>query len=146
MPKFQLVSAYINLAGDRHNVVHKSKFEPITYPEAMVLTAIHGGEEHVYDMVVQGEVERSAAEEYSRLQSTYGEIVEKVFPKVGNAPMLPEADAQLPTQEEVDASAKASADAAANIRAKRATKTTASKTAAKPEPLPDLPDLADLPS
>lgn len=156
MARFQLVSAYINLAGSRDNVVFRGGSEAITYPEALVLQALHGGEEHVYEMTVVGSTDRDMADEYDRLQNTYGDVVKAVFPKIGNAASLPLGDDGLPTQEEVDAAQKAAADAREAIRAK-ATANTAKKAKAKadaavaaldtePAPAPDaVPSLADLP-
>lgn len=144
MSDFQLVSAFVNLAGDRDNVVVKGATEAITFPEALVLRAIHGGDEHVYDLVVVGSVQRSMAEEYERLQNIYGSIVQKVFPKIGNMATLPTGDEALPTQEEVDAAKKAAADAREAVRAKAPKKKKAADADADAPDAP-LPSLADLP-
>ena len=146
MPDFQTVSAYFNLSGSRDNVVFRGDSEALTYPETLVLAAIHGGQEHVHTVIVQGTVERSMAEEHERLSLLYGDIVGKVFPMIGNMAPLPTGDPSLPTQEEVDASAAAATAAATKIRTKRAAATAAPAQAAPaavdaPDALPSLDDL-----
>ncbi len=73
-----LCSAYIALGGDIRNVVHRSAFEPISYPEIEVLRAIHG-DDAVRDVEVVGEHPSSAKEEKERLLTIYGRVVEDVY-------------------------------------------------------------------
>lgn len=152
MAKIQLVSAYINLAGSRDNVVFRGGNEAITFAEALVLRAIHGGEEHVHTLIEVGRVDRSVSDEFERLQNIYGEIVAKVFPKIGATASLPAADDQLPTQEQVDVAQAAAAEAmeAARTRvAKKAEKAEKAAADVTPAVAPStdaaVPSLDDLP-
>jgi len=140
VPKIQLVTAYINLSGSPDNVVAKGQDTQMTFPESLVLAALHGGAENVHTVVSVGFVERTIAEEMTRLSLMYGDVVGKVFPTVGNSAMMQLADDTLPTQEEIDAGRAAAAEATAKIRS-RAPK------AAATAPAPDaaVPSLADLP-
>lgn len=127
--KFQLLSAFINLHGSRDNVVFRGPDEPITYPEALVLQAIHGGSEHVHTLVEVGSVERQPGEEYDRLMSIYGATVAAMFPGAAGRASLPHRDDSLPTQDEVEAARAAADKALADRRKQRSgTKAGASKT------------------
>jgi hypothetical protein len=83
MPRqFQLLSADIALGGDITNVVARGPFNPITYPELIILRLVHGGAQwitHVYDC---GHVEREDSEERGRLIDLYGAklVNEVAFP------------------------------------------------------------------
>lgn len=155
MAKIQLVSAYINLSGSRDNVVFRSGPEALTYPETLILSALHGGAEHVHTLVQIGFVERDEAEEITRLRLTYGAAVDAVFPAQGGRTMIPLGDDGLPDQEEVDAAEAASTKAAAAVRAKRDKPVAKPKTPAPVEPeapvppvapeTPSFPDFASLP-
>jgi len=144
--KIQLVSAYINLSGSNENVVFRGGAEAITFPESLVLAAIHGGAENVHDVVVQGFTDRSIAEEHRRLTEIYGDVVSKVFPTVGGTAMMQLTDDQLPTQEEVEAGAAAQAEATAKVRKARTAKATPTPTPAAAAPVnEDMPSLDDMP-
>lgn len=119
MAKIQLVSAYVNLSGSRDNVVFRDGSEAFTYPETLVLSALHGGPEHVHTLIQTGFVEREEAEEVVRLKSIYGAVVDAVFPSQAGRTMIPLGDEGLPDQEEVDAAEAAATKAAAAVRAKR---------------------------
>jgi hypothetical protein len=99
MSKFQTLSVFINLGGDRDNVVHRIPEDPVTYPEMIVLRTIHGGEDHVYGLVEVGSVDRDDAVERERLALKYGKIVSEVFP--GAIMSLPAGDTSIPTLAEV---------------------------------------------
>jgi hypothetical protein len=137
MSKFQLLSAFVNLAGDRDNVVHRIASEPITYPEMIVLRTIHGGEDHVHGLVDVGTVERPDAVERERLSLIYGKVVTDVFP--GAILSLPAGDTSIPTQDEVAAADTASKDAMARTRAAKPGRV---KKAAEPAETA-VPDLTD---
>lgn len=122
MPAFQLLTALINLGGQRDNVVAKVEGEAITLPEVIVLQALHGGEEHVHGLVAVGHVERTMTEEFERLLNLYGSDVEKIFPRVAGMVNLPLENAAIPSNEEVTASRAAAENAAAKVRAKKAAK------------------------
>lgn len=120
MAKFQLLSAYINLAGDRDNVVYRGPDNPITFPEAMILRVLHGGDDHVHTLIVVGETERATDEERARLGEKYGTaLLNTIFPQ---GMPLPSGSPSLPTLEEVQAAEQAAEKARAEARAKRETK------------------------
>ena len=140
MAQFQLLSCYVHLGGERGNVVFRGKSMPVTYPEALLLQAIHGGQEHVHTMIAIGEVERSHDEEFMRLQERYGAIVKTAFPTLAGRVSLPERDDNVPTQEEVNEAKAASDEAMKSAKAKRGRP----KTPAKKKPA-DVPSLDELP-
>lgn len=84
MANFQLLSCNIALAGDILNVVARHAFNPVTYPEMLVLRYLHG-ETAVTDIFDVGYVERDEAEERDRLVGVYGNttVREKMFPGAG---------------------------------------------------------------
>lgn len=129
MALFQLLGCEINVGGDRDNTVVRDQFDPVTYPEYLVLQALHGGADHVHDAVVVGEADIDPAAERDRLALKYGaDLAMGLFP--GALAMLPLGDASLPTLAEVQAGKKAATEARATVRAK-----------AKTEPKAALPDL-----
>ena len=134
MAKFQLLTGFVNLAGDRNNVAYRGTDSPITYPESLVLQAVHGGGEHVHTLIEIGEVERSPEEELERLTLRYGKVAADVFPSLNGRATLPERDDALPTAEAVAASREAATEALASAKTK-ANKTKTDKTKA-----PDTPD------
>lgn len=76
----QLLSCRIAVAGDDLNVVVREYDTAVTYPELLVIKALHGSES-VRDIEDAGDVDRSPEEERDRLKSIYGqEIVKQVFP------------------------------------------------------------------
>jgi hypothetical protein len=82
----QIVNCYVNLAGDRNNVVHKRN---ATVAEVMILRQIHGGEA-VTDVKPVRNDRRAHATEIERLRGIYnrrGSVVDQVFP--GANPKLP---------------------------------------------------------
>ena len=115
MPKLQLISCFVNLAGDRNNVVFRGPENPVTFAEALVLQSIHGGQEHVHTMIDVGSVDRGAEEEMERLTALYGETVSGLFPLLGGRANLPQGDDSIPTLETVNR-ANAAAQAAMNAR------------------------------
>lgn len=144
MAKYQLLSAYINLAGDRNDVAVRGVDNPITYPESLVLQAVHGGQEHVHTLIEVGEVEREPAEEMTRLTLAYGSIAAKVFPSLNGRATLPERDDALPTEAQVAAAQAAAATAMAKAAKPKAA---AAKTpAAEPAPSQGTLSLDNLPS
>ncbi len=100
MAEFQLLSADIALGGDMMNVVHRDEFEPITYPEMIVLQYLHG-EAAVQNVVAVGRIERDEREEFVRLVETYGEDVKtKIFPGAGAS--IPTEGKRIPKHESKD--------------------------------------------
>jgi len=117
--KFQLLGAVIDIGSDRDNTVVRDKFDPITYPELLILRAIHGGEEHVHSVVAVGYAERENKHEIERLSIKYGErLVRGLFP--GALTMLPLEDPAFPTEEEVVEGEHAAKQARSRVRAKKA--------------------------
>jgi len=140
MAKFQLLSCYVHLGGERGNVVFRGKSMPVTYPETLLLQAIHGGQEHVHSLIAIGEVERTHEEEFMRLQERYGAIVKTAFPTLAGRVSLPEKDDSVPTQEEVDEVKSVSDAAMKSVKAKRGRP----KATEKKKPA-DVPSLEELP-
>lgn len=133
MPKFQLIGCKINIAGDRNTTIVRDRFDPVTYPEYLVLQAVHGGEEHVYDAVVVGERETND-DERERLVGLYGrELTLAVFP--GAMRVLPLGDDTIPTLEEIEEVRAAAQKARDTVRAKKSKK--------KADPVEPPKDAAD---
>ena len=73
-------TAKIQLAGDLRNVVHREHDRPISWPEAEILSYIHG-EEAILDVKPFVSVKQTAKEEKERLGFIYGHsVVDDVFP------------------------------------------------------------------
>ncbi len=147
MSKFQLLAASIHLNGDRGNVAVRDRFSPITFPEALVLQAIHGGVEHVHSLVEVGSVERHMEDEHRRLSQKYGgKIVTELFPGPGGRAILPQGDDTIPTEAEVAAAQEASAEAMNRSRQSRSAKKKAdTKPASEPgNSAPRVPGLSEL--
>lgn len=124
MAVFQLVACQINVGGDRNSVIHRDRFEPLTYPEYLLMQVIHGGEEHVHHAMDCGEVERDMAAEYQRLEDTYGiDRVGQLFQ--GSLRQLPLANQAMQTFEEFEAGEAAAKGAKAKVRAKQSRPTMA---------------------
>lgn len=130
--KFQLLTGYINIAGNRNSVTYRGPDNPITYPESLVLAAVHGGAEHVHTLIAVGEVERTMEEEYERLLLRYGRAARDGFPLVNGRVSLPLGDDKLPTAEEVAAGEEAALKAREEARSKKARKSK-SKSGSKPD-------------
>jgi fructose-specific component phosphotransferase system IIB-like protein len=76
----QLMKCHIAVGGDDLNVVVRDHDTAVTYPELLVIKALHGGE-NVREIEDAGDVDRDPAEERERLSMIYGrEIVRQVFP------------------------------------------------------------------
>lgn len=86
MSEFQLLTAEIMLGGDIRNVVVRDRFEPVTYPEYLVLMILHG-EGSVKITADTGEVAvRDDDEERKRLAHIYGkDVMQMAFPGVAGA-------------------------------------------------------------
>jgi hypothetical protein len=145
MAKYQLITGFVNLGGNRDNVVFRGEDNPMTYPETIILAAMHGGPEHVHGLVAIGEKTATPEEELTRLTQTYKAIAAEVFPVIAGRAALPESDPNLPTPDEVAAGEAAKAEAMTKVR--KGGKS-ASKTVEPATPAPDapaVPSLADLP-
>lgn len=141
MPKFQLLTGFVNLGGSRDNVAFRGEDNPMTLAESIVLAAIHGGPEHVHSLVSIGEDERSHADELARLSQKYGKVAAELFPVLAGQPALPERDDNLPTPEEVAAGEEAKKAAIAKARTKKAPASTSAPAAASTAAVPSLADL-----
>lgn len=118
MALFQLIGCQVNIGGDRGSVVHYDRFNPVTYPEYLLLQVIHGGEEHVHHAMSVGWSERDGDAEYLRLEETYGEgLTRNVFPGANH--MLPLGNDALLTEEEYEAGEKAKTQARDKVRTKK---------------------------
>ena len=95
MPRYQLLTCRIALSGDVGNVVVRSASRPITYPELIVLSVLHG-ESSISSIEDCGETEeRHRDEEFLRLGHIYDEkLIKTLFP--GHAINLPERDDRYP--------------------------------------------------
>jgi len=115
LARFQLLGCNIVIGGDKDNTVVRDKFDPVTLPEFIILRTIHGGVDNVTDPVVVGHREVPPEAERERLALKYGEaIVAGLFP--GAMAALPTEDASVPTDEEVEAGAKAARAARKTVR------------------------------
>jgi hypothetical protein len=82
---FQLLVCDVALDGDIRQTVHRGIDSPVTYPELLILTYLHG-EDSVSNQRVIGEVERDQDDERKRLRRAYGSDgngrfhVDTVFP------------------------------------------------------------------
>ena len=111
--QFQRVTGYINLSGNRSSTTFRGTDDPMTYPETLVLQAVHGGEEHVHTLVEHDYVETTQEDEYDRLLRRYGAVVRDAFPMVGGSPSLPTEDDNIPTPDQVAAAQDAAKEAMA---------------------------------
>lgn len=68
----QLCSATIAIAGDLQNVMTRSSYNPVSWPEIEVLRYVHG-DSAVQDVVAIAEVQQSGKAERERLRLIYGE-------------------------------------------------------------------------
>lgn len=89
MPQFQLLEAEIAIQGGMHHKIHRDPLDnPITFPELLILNAMHGEGSiaKVYD--TGRTVERTHADELDRLRSIYTDKLTRfLFP--GAQPQLP---------------------------------------------------------
>nr|WP_321525800.1 hypothetical protein [uncultured Cohaesibacter sp.] len=115
MPKFQLLSAHINIGGNHNHTVVRGIDRPLTLAEITVLQGIHG-EDAVHTIVEIGREERDTRSEVNRLAHTYGGIVGQLFPMVGSKATLPLEDDSFPTIEEVRAGEIAAREAREKVR------------------------------
>lgn len=80
------VTARVNLSGQNFYVYHYLDHEPISWPEAQVMMALHG-EENVYEVKPCRVGDSAPTAEKNRLLSKYArEVVEQVFP--GRSPRM----------------------------------------------------------
>lgn len=77
--KMHWCTGKVNLAGQGFTILVVDKVEPISWPEAQALMALHG-EENVYDLKPCAISETTPRAEKERLLIKYGLIAEKVFP------------------------------------------------------------------
>jgi hypothetical protein len=91
MPQYQMLVCSVALAGDLGNVVVRGAWNPVTYPELIVLEFVHG-ENAITDVFECGHTEeREPREEKERLMIVYGKgLADQLFP--GHAIQLPVAN------------------------------------------------------
>ncbi len=90
MAHYQLLTCNVALSGDLGNVVARDQYQPITYPELIVLQHLHG-EQSITDVFECGETEDvEPKREKERLMILYGaELVDRhIFP--GHGIQVPE--------------------------------------------------------
>lgn len=144
MPKMQMLAAFVNLGGDRDNVVHRDQFNPISFPEALVLQVVHGGPDHVHTLIEVSRVDVNPAEERERLRLLYGKIVDETFPAVGGTAGLPLMNESLPTLEDVRAADEAASKTLAARKARKNSRAEPTSAPASPPTEntgPVIPDL-----
>lgn len=89
----QMLSCAVAVAGDDHSIVRREYDTAVTFPELLILKALHGPE-NVRDIADAGDVSRDPDDERQRLRSLYGHtIVAQVFP--GEHTQLPEYDQRM---------------------------------------------------
>lgn len=145
MPKMQMLEAHVNLGGDRGNVVVRDRYNPISYPEMLLLRVIHGGEDHVHSLAESDRVEVSIPEERERLRMKYGALVDEVFPGANAGGVFPLVDDSLPTVDDVLAANAAAAGALAARKTKKAKDAKSEAPAPAAPAAPVVPDLTSLP-
>ena len=79
MANMHLCTCKVNLAGQGFTHVQFLETDPVSWPEAQVLIALHG-DENVYDIKPVKTTDINHRIEKNRLLAKYGWIVEKVFP------------------------------------------------------------------
>lgn len=90
MSVYQLLECHIMLGGDMQNVVHRHQFNPVTFPELIVLRYIHGTNS-VTDVYDVGAIDREDDVEMQRLRETYtDEVIKAIYP--GSGVRLPNGD------------------------------------------------------
>jgi hypothetical protein len=139
MPKMQMLAAFVNLGGDRDNVVYRGPDNPISLPEMFVLRAVHGGDDHVHGVAIVSVQNVDQTAEHERLTRLYGRIVNDIFPNLAGRPNMPLEDDSLPTLDDVLAANAAAAEVLAQRRAAADASTTpapALPPAPAPEPIP----------
>lgn len=142
MALFQLLGCEINIGGDRDNTVVRDQFDPVTFPEFLVLRALHGGADHVHSAVAVGERELNPEAEKERLSLKYGAaLIGGLFP--GAMAALPLGDQSIPTLDEVNAgnaaaNAARAATRAASKKPKEKMEKAAPPAAAAPAAFPDI--------
>ena len=83
--KMHWCTGKINLSGQGFHILNVGAHEPISWPEAQVLQALHG-EENVYELKPCAISETTPVDEKNRLLGKYGGIAERVFP--GRTPRM----------------------------------------------------------
>jgi hypothetical protein len=80
MAKIHYCTCRLNLSGQNCHIVNYTEFNPVTWPEAQVLMALHG-DENVMDIVPVRIGDIAPVREKERLIMQYGyRIVEQCFP------------------------------------------------------------------
>jgi hypothetical protein len=80
MAKIQYCTCRVNLAGQNCHIVKFDEYNPVTWPEAQVLMALHG-DENVMDVMPVSIGEVFPSQEKDRLIQMYGfRVVEACFP------------------------------------------------------------------
>ncbi len=73
-------TAYVAIAGDKNQIVHRGRFNPVSWPEIEVLRAVHG-DDSVTEVNPFVEVEQDPRAERERLVLIYGgEALNLCFP------------------------------------------------------------------
>jgi len=100
----QMLSCAIAVGGDDHSIVRREYDTAVTFPELLILKALHGPE-NVRDIADAGDVARDPDDERERLRSLYGNaIVMQVFP--GEHTALPEHDQRMRRKQQAEAKAE----------------------------------------
>jgi hypothetical protein len=80
MAEFQLLSCSIMLAGSRDSVVYRDAFNPLSYPEILIVQFLHG-DDAVNEIEEVGTLTMSNADLLHHLRMTYPqEAVQQCFP------------------------------------------------------------------
>lgn len=80
MAKMDMCTAQIKLGGDARSVVHRDDFNPVSWPEVLILQFAHG-DDSVSGVEVIETVDVDDKDYVARLKARYGENVFKaVFP------------------------------------------------------------------
>lgn len=96
--EMHFVTCMIALGGDIRNVLPRTEFSPVSWPELDIIRSIHG-DDSVTDIKPFVKVEQTAKQEKERLMHIYGAaVVENTFPGKNPQMELEMAGAKLPAQ------------------------------------------------
>ena len=82
-----MITCEIALGGDIRNTVVKGPTNPVTWPEAVVIEAVHGGGSVTKHEIVEERPYNKGAE-HQRLLEKYGPIVGQIYPGRGRNIMM----------------------------------------------------------
>ena len=96
MPKMDICTCMITLAGDARQKIYRGPTNPMSYPEVNLMMFMHG-DRYVEDIKVIQTVETTNQAELENIRVKYGAVAREAFP--GQRPRLPlEAPDDIPRE------------------------------------------------